>query len=68
MIDLNVSRHPSGNLTLTRKNEGDRLPHDCDGPLRGNPDAATFYRAVAQQLNELHREGHDFNYTDTAVD
>lgn len=66
LIDLKVSRHPSGNLTLMRKDEGDRSYRDCEAPLRANADAAEFYRAVAHMLHILHREGHNVAYADTA--
>ena len=65
LIELKVSRHPSGKFTLMRKNEGERMFRDCDGPLHINADAAEFYRAVAQTLHELHREGHNVSYVDT---
>ena len=67
LIDLKVSRHPSGTLTLTRKDEGDRMARDCEGPLYLNKDGASFYRAVAHMLHVLHREGHNVSYTDTAT-
>lgn len=64
LIDLKVSRHLSGTHTLMRKDEGERMFRDCDGPLRMNSDVAEFYRAVAQLLHILHREGHNVSYTD----
>ena len=67
LIDLKVSRHPSGALTLMRKDEGERLFRDCEGPLRLNKDGASFYRAVAHTLHVLHREGHNVSYVDTAT-
>ncbi len=67
MIDLKVSHHPSGNLTLMRKDEGERSYQDCGGPLRANADAGVFYRSVAQLLHVLHREGHNISYSDTTV-
>jgi len=66
LIDLKVSRHPSGNLTLMRKDEGECMYRDCEAPLFANPDAAEFYRTVAHMLHVLHREGHSVSYADTA--
>lgn len=67
LIDLKVSRHPGGNMTLMRRDEGERTYRDCDAPLRANSDAAEFYRAVAHMLHLLHREGHNVSYSDTAT-
>lgn len=65
LIELKVRKHPSGNLTLMRKDEGERLYQDCDGTLLLNSDAGVFYRAVAHMLHVLHREGHNISYIDT---
>lgn len=65
LIDLKVMRHPSGRLTLTKKEEGDKFPEDCKGELFGNMDAGSFYRAVAQELHVLNRAGHNVTYSDS---
>lgn len=65
-IDLKVSKHPSGRLTLTERTQLDIMPHDCDGPLFGNTDAGAFYKAVALKLHSLHKAGHDVTYEDNA--
>lgn len=67
IIDLKVSRHPSGNLTLMRKDEGESSYKDCVGLLRANSDAGSFYREVALMLHQLHRDGHNISYRDTSV-
>lgn len=67
-IDLKVSRHPGGRLTLVRKDEGERTYRDCDAPLRHNDDRGDFYQAVAHLLHVLHREGHNVSYSDSSSD
>ncbi|MDA8443642.1 hypothetical protein [Paracidovorax valerianellae] len=64
-IELKVSRHSSGRLTLMRKDEGMTMFRDCDGPLFANVDHAAFYRAVAHTLHALHSDGHKVSYADT---
>ena len=63
-IDLKVSKHPSGRLTLTKREQTEMLPSDCDGDLFSNSDAGSFYRAVARMVHILHREGHNVQYED----
>lgn len=63
-VELKVSKHPSGRLTLTERAEGDKLPKDCTGPLLGNSDAAEFYKAVAKKIANLHTNGFDLTYSD----
>lgn len=63
-IEFVVAKHPSGNLTLTRRQEGHSHATDCSGALFGNGDAGSFYRAVAALLAETHREGSTFTYRD----
>lgn len=63
-IELKVSAHPSGRLTLTERTQMDMMPHDCGGPLFANDDAGAFYKAVAAKLHMLHKAGHDVTYED----
>lgn len=65
-IELKVDGHPSGRMTLKRRNQNDMGFQDYPpgGPLFGNDDAGKFYRAVAQELANLTSQGHDVQYHD----
>lgn len=65
-IKLKFKKNPNGRaLTLTQKTPNDSMPVDCrDEFLFSNPDAGSFYRAVARKLHILHCEGHNVEYED----
>ena len=66
-IELQVKKSGANRLTLTQKTSADRLPVDIqERGLHGNDDHAEFYRAVAQKLDSLHRDGHDVIYKDVS--
>jgi len=63
-IELKVSQHPGGRLTLTEKTQNQRMPSDCMGALLANDDAGSFYRAVAEKIYLLHSQGCEIVYMD----
>lgn len=67
-LELKVHYHPSGRRTLQRRNVGEQKFSDYMGILFGNTNEAEFYRAVAQELGNLMRDGVCVNYRDTALD
>lgn len=65
-IELKVEYHLSGRFTLKRRDQNDMSFKDfpVGGLLFGNDNAAKFYRAVAQEIANLAREGHEVEYRD----
>jgi hypothetical protein len=67
MLMLQVAWHPSGRRTLEERDGNHGLFRDPkpSSPLFANLNAAEFYRAVAQRLGELGKEGKPFFYEDS---
>lgn len=65
-VEITVRHHPSGNYTLTERSGGEKLATDVQTPgLFMNPDATSFYKAVAARLAAHHAGGRSFTYRDT---
>lgn len=65
-IELQVDRHPSGNLTLKQRVAGEAMWVDVLEPsgVWANSDHAEFYRVTARYIYELSAQGHKLNYRD----
>lgn len=63
-VELKVRFHPSGRYTLMERSENEIQPRDCTGPLFGNDDAGTFYKAVALKLAQHVARGDEVSYAD----
>ena len=64
-IRLIVDYHASGRRTL-KFQTSNNMPTDFSGLLFANPDAVSFYRAVAQKITELSQQGLIVNYQDAS--
>lgn len=64
-IELVVDWHPSQRWTLKEREEGKGMYRDLDGDLFANNDKASFYRAVAKELNDRQQGGQTVLFKDT---
>ena len=69
-VELRVSYHASGNLTLTEKSEGETMKdvRTQSGKLIANGSAGEFYRAVAHEIADRQAIGQKVAYIDTSLD
>ncbi len=65
-IELQVDRHPSGNLTLKQRVKGEAMWADILKPsgVWANSDHTEFYRVTARYIAELSNQGHTLSYRD----
>lgn len=65
-IELKVDSHPSGRLTLKHRDYRSESFSDypAGSPLFGNENPAKFYRAVAREIADLTKQGHQVQYED----
>lgn len=65
-IELKVDSHPSGRLTLKSRDHRSESFSDypAESPLFGNENPAKFYRAVAREIADLSKQGHEVQYED----
>jgi hypothetical protein len=66
VIELKVETHPSGRWTLVAR-QGPGMFEQLEGDLRGNNDAASFYREVARRMAVLSEAGVRFTYRDMGI-
>ncbi|HEN8735877.1 TPA: hypothetical protein U8207_004325 [Pseudomonas putida] len=66
-IELQVDRHPGGNLTLKQREKGTAMWADIREPsgVWATGDQATFYRVTARYIAELLDQGHTVKYRDS---
>lgn len=66
-IEVQVDSHPTGNLTLKERQQGEAMWVDIsEEGLFANDDPASFYKKVAQRLAAHSQKGVQIiSYTDT---